>query len=140
MYFAPFWKEVYSKSKELAPWEQNFFSFIVDTFSEGNCAGKQLVNYKSCLPNKNGRKSTKCMQSPSVPASVAQLDARLTGDQEVVGSAPSKVANILSWRLIMKYFLRSFFPVRWFKKGSCQFQAKECAQYWLTTYGTKPAQ
>ena len=23
------------------------------------------------------------------------------------------------------------FPFRWFKKGSCQFLAKECAQYWL---------
>ena len=41
-----------------------------------------------------------------------------------------KYGNILSWRLIMKYFLRSFSPFRWFKKGSCQFL--ECAQYWLT--------
>ena len=40
--------------------------------------------------------------------------------------------NILSWSLIMKFFLRSFSPFRWFKKGSCQFLAKECAQYWLT--------
>ena len=63
---------------------------------------------------------------------VAQLDARPTGDQEVAGSTPAKVGNILSWRLIMKYFLRSFSPFRWFKKGSCQFLAKECAQYWLT--------
>ena len=39
------------------------------------------------------------------PASVAQLDACLTGDQEVAGSTPA-VGNILSWRLIMKYFLR----------------------------------
>ena len=44
----------------------------------------------------------------------------------------AEVGNILSWRLIMKYFLRSFSPFRWFKKGSCQFLAKECAQYWLT--------
>ena len=65
-------------------------------------------------------------------ASVAQLDARPTGDQEVAGSNPAEVGNILSWRLIMKYFLRSFSPVRWFKKGSCQFLAKECAHYWLT--------
>ena len=35
-----------------------------------------------------------------------------TGDQEVTGSAPAKVSNILSWRLIMKYFLRSFSPFR----------------------------
>ena len=27
-----------------------------------------------------------------------------------------------------------------FKKGSCQFLEKECAQYWLTTERTKPAQ
>ena len=57
---------------------------------------------------------------------------RPTGDQEVAGSTPAEVGNILSWRLIMKYFLRSFSPFRWFKKGSCQFLAKECAQYWLT--------
>ena len=66
------------------------------------------------------------------PASVAHLDAGPTGDQEVAGSTPAEVGNILSWRLIMKYFLRSFSPFRWFKKGSCQFLAKECAQYWLT--------
>ena len=64
---------------------------------------------------------------------VAQLDVRLTGDQEVAGSTPAEIGNILSWKLIMKYFLRSFSPVCWFKKGSCQFLAKECAQYWLTT-------
>ena len=55
-----------------------------------------------------------------------------TGDQEVADSTPAEVGNILSWRLIMKYFLRSFSPFHWFKKGSCQFLAKECAQYWLT--------
>ena len=57
---------------------------------------------------------------------------RPTGDQKVAGSTPAEVGNILSWRLIMKYFLRSFSPFHWFKKGSCQFLAKECAQYWLT--------
>ena len=41
---------------------------------------------------------------------MAQLDARRTGDQEVMGSTPSKVGNILSWRLTMKYFLQSFSP------------------------------
>ena len=73
---------------------------------------------------------------------------RPAGDQEVAGSTPAEVGNIPSWRLIMKYFLRSFSPFRWlimkyflwsfspfrwFKKGSCQFLAKECAQYWLTS-------
>ena len=61
----------------------------------------------------------------SQPASVAQLDARPTGDQEVAGSTPAEVGNILSWRLIMKHFLQSFSLCRWFKKGSCQFLAKE---------------
>ena len=42
-------------------------------------------------------------------ASVAQLDAP-TGDQEAAGSIPADVGNILSWRLIMKYFLQSFSP------------------------------
>ena len=35
-----------------------------------------------------------------------------TEDQEVVGSTPAEVGNILSRRLIMKYFLRSFSPFR----------------------------
>ena len=40
---------------------------------------------------------------------MAQLDARPTGDQDVAGSNPAwSVGNILSWRLIMKCFLRSF--------------------------------
>ena len=62
----------------------------------------------------------------SVDASDAAV---LTGDQEVAGSMPAEVGNILSSRLIVKYFLRSFSPFRWFKKGSCQFLAKESAQY-----------
>ena len=33
-----------------------------------------------------------------------------TGDQEVAGSTPAEVGNILSWRLLMKYFPRSFSP------------------------------
>ena len=90
--------------------------------------------------------SSPCLGSRQIilkPNTINQLSAynrprwlswmrRPTGDQEVVGSTPAEVGNILSWRLIMKYFLRSFSPFRWFKKGSCQFLAKECAQYWLT--------
>ena len=45
-----------------------------------------------------------------MPASVAQYDSRPTGDQEVAGLIPAKPGNILLWRLIMKYFLRSFSP------------------------------
>ena len=42
---------------------------------------------------------------------------RPTGDQKVAGSTPAEVANILSWRLIMKYFLRSFSPSPLIQEG-----------------------
>ena len=38
----------------------------------------------------------------TVPALVAEFDARPTGDQEVTGSTPAEVGNILPWTLIMK--------------------------------------
>ena len=63
--------------------------------------------------------------------SLAQSDACLTSDQVISGSIPAESGNILSWRLIMKYFLWSFSPFRRFKKGSCQFLAKECAQIFV---------
>ena len=69
-------------------------------------------------------------------ASLAQLDAWLACDQKVAGSIPAGSGNILSWRLIIKYSLRSdheiftmvIFFFHWFKEGSCQFLANECAQ------------
>ena len=90
------------------------------------------------------------------PASVAQLDARPTGDQEVVGATPAGSAIFFGWDWLWNIFyvilslpliqeiqlplsferkctiLHSLFPFRWFKEGSCQFLAKENAQYWLT--------
>ena len=66
------------------------------------------------------------------PASVAQLDARPTDDQEVAGSTSAESATFFHGDLIMKYFLRSFSPIRWSVKGTCQFLAIECAHYWLT--------
>ena len=44
-------------------------------------------------------------ENEQMSASVAQLDARPTGNQEVAGSTPAEIGNILSWRSIMKYFL-----------------------------------
>ena len=41
-------------------------------------------------------------------ASVAQLDARPTGDQEVAGLTHAGSATVFRGDLIMKYFLRSF--------------------------------
>ena len=46
------------------------------------------------------------------PASVAQLDARPTGNQEVAGSTPAGSATFFRGDLLMKYFLRSFAPFR----------------------------
>ena len=45
-----------------------------------------------------------------LPAPVAPLDARPTGDKEAAGSTLTEFSNILSWRL--KYFLLSFSPFR----------------------------
>ena len=75
-----------------------------------------------------------------VPASVAQLDGHSTSDQEVAGSTPAGSVTFFRGDLIIKYFLRSFSSFGRFKKGSCQFLVKQCAQYWLTTTRTKPAQ
>ena len=48
------------------------------------------------------------------------------------GSLLANYLDYIDMMYIMKYFLRSFSSFRWFKKGSCQFLAKECAQDWLT--------
>ena len=66
-----------------------------------------------------------------VPASVAQLDALSDWRPGGRGFNPAEVGNIFrgywSWNIFYGHS-----PFRWFKKGSCQFLAKECAQYWLT--------
>ena len=43
-----------------------------------------------------------------LPASVAQLDAHPTGDQEVAGLTPAGSATFFCGDLVMKYFLWSF--------------------------------
>ena len=63
---------------------------------------------------------------------VAHSDVHPTGGQEVTGLISVLSGNILSWRLIMKYFLWSFSPFCQFKKGSCQFLVKESARSLLT--------
>ena len=47
---------------------------------------------------------------PRSPAWVAQLDACLTGDQEVAGFTPAGSATFFPGDLIMKYLLWSFSP------------------------------
>ena len=58
--------------------------------------------------NKHVRNVCGCVK----PASVAQLDVRPTGDQEVTGSTPAGSATFFRGDLILKYFLRSFSPFR----------------------------
>ena len=72
--------------------------------------------------------SVSCTFIRHEPASRAQLDARPTSNQEVAGSTPAGSARFFRGDLILKYFLRSISPFRWFKKGSCHFLGKECAQ------------
>ena len=43
-------------------------------------------------------------------ALMAQSVARPSGDQEIAGLIQAGSGNILSCRLIMKYFLRPFYP------------------------------
>ena len=64
------------------------------------------------VDRKRGPGRPKMTWKQQLQASVAQLDARPTGNQEVAGSTPAEVGNILSWRLIMKYFPWSFSPFR----------------------------
>ena len=71
---------------------------------------------------------------------LAQMHVCSTGDQEVADSIPAGIRQHISWWLTMKYFIRSFTPFRWFKKGSCQFLAKKSLRkYWSTTLRTKTA-
>ena len=91
-----------------------------------------VLNYYQVSSNYSKECSTYIADTKSMWPWWLSWMRRPTGDQEVVGSTPAEVSNILSWRLLMKYFLRSFSPFCWFKKGSCQFLSKECAQYWLT--------
>ena len=116
---------------------------IITTETEGLC--------KQCRPRSDAEVQKKCLSVSSAlwPLTLSTLwensaDDKIDGWPRwhswmrvrlMIRSCrfnPRQVSNILSWRLIMKYFLLSFCPFSWYKKGSCQFLAKECAQYWLT--------
>ena len=55
---------------------------------------------------------------------MAQLDARPTGDKEVAGSTPAEIGNIFFVEIDHEIFSTVILSLRWFKKGSCQFLAK----------------
>ena len=59
--------------------------------------------------------------------SIFVCPSRPTGDQEIAGSVPTGSGNILSWRLIMKYFLQSLSPLRWFKSGNAEILVNHLA-------------
>ena len=65
-------------------------------------------------------------------ASVAQLDAPSDWRPGGRGFNPRRGRQHSFVEIDREIFSRSFSPFRWYKKGSCQFLAKECAQYWLT--------
>ena len=65
-----------------------------------------------------------CGLQTDLPASVAQLDARPTGNQEVAGSTPAEIGNILSWRLIMKYFYGHSLPSADSRRAAVSFRRK----------------
>ena len=59
----------------------------------------------------NRLKNTKSRAKAVIlPALMAQLDARPTGNQEVAGSTPAGSATLFRGDLITKYFLLSFSP------------------------------
>ena len=67
-------------------------------------------------------------------ASVAQLDACPTGDQEVAGSTPVGSATFFHGDLIMK-FSTVILSVPLIQDGQLSVSGEECAHYW-----TEPAQ
>ena len=81
------------------------------------------MKYQSLISGKNKENISNCHLIFLLPSICAGLGGSVgcpTGDQEVAASSPAWSAT-------------SFVEIwLWFKKGSCQFLAKECAQYWLT--------
>ena len=73
-------------------------------------------NYRVLIPRHSTgimpRITERHINSAIGPASVAQLDARSTGDQEVAGSTTAGSVTFFHGGLIMNYFLRSFSPFR----------------------------
>ena len=83
--------------------------------------GKDFKAWKTGKGTRASYKAAKCISRHSLHHACQEANSRPcwlswmrrpTGDQEVAGSTPAEVGNILSWRLIMKYFLRSFSPFR----------------------------
>ena len=68
----------------------------------------------------------------SWPASVAQLDARPTEDQEVAGSTPPGRQHSFM-EIDHEIFSTVILSRPLFQEGQVSVTGEECAQYWLTT-------
>ena len=130
-------KVVYSKRKEFAPLGSKFFPFRVDIFSEGDCCTEKQTGSQVVFLSEN-------LASVSIHLYFEVFRIVLGGLGGSVGCAvrletrrsrvqPPPRSETFFREIDHEIFLRSFSPFCWFKKGSCQFLAKECAQYWLTT-------
>ena len=80
-----------------------------------------------------------CM-TVSLPASVAQLDA--PSDWRPGGRVfnPRRGQQHPFVEIDHEIFSTVILSLPLIQESSCQFLAKECAQYWLTAQRTKPAQ
>ena len=68
---------------------------------------------------------TPCQRFLRMPASVTQLDACTTGDQEFSGLTSTGSATFYRGDLVIKYFLQSFSPLHRFKNVSFHLLAKK---------------
>ena len=92
------------------------------------------------LPSLNQRKGENGRRKYFMISLHERMLPTLAGVEPATSWSPVGRRIQLSHRgLIMKYFLWSFSPFHWSKKGSYQFLAKEYAQYWSTAWRTKPA-
>ena len=68
-----------------------------------------------------------------LPASVAHLDALSDWRPGARGFSPRQGRQHSFVEIDHEIFSTVILSFRWFKKGSCQFLAKEFAQYWSTS-------
>ena len=67
-----------------------------------------------------------------MPALVAQLEACLTGDQEVGSSTPAGSATFFHGYLIVKFFFYAHSLHSADSRRAVVRNVEECVQYWLT--------
>ena len=90
---------------------------------KGNDGWKRKINNQEVIQSNST--SCPCHQKRSRARLLGLMRVRLVFRRRRFD--PAVRQNILSWRLVMKSFLRPFSPYRWFKQSSCQLLAKGCA-------------